>query len=502
MANLNYYPALWGPEKGLDSKDYILHMEHPVDGPTGQPVNLLGHALTSPAQNLSDALQVTQVRLRGGKVIPITRVKRPAQELSRTYTVGFPSHALWSPLQQRAFQQIIGCQSDLYLIYPCPEDRIYSHWQGLRNATINPPIESTDVITNNEDTNMIERTSEIQVEEVVWGWELGFLPVYAGTDEMYAITFLNEDCAGCDFSVDQGLLAVGGNGTDALVSLLTDDRFGSAPTALTTGLTVTNVIASVFNEGDLIVVSALDDPDIVTATAGQLAVSSDRGVTWKIIAGFTDGITKVVQLGGLLIAVGSDFTDGVIWVSTDKGSTWTEVDSTALTTIELTNAAVDSVTGKVYMVSATGELLVARPSGGGLSVSDLTANIPGAPASLAGVCVLRKDHLVIAGAAGYLAESRDGGVTWAQPNVPTSAAILKVVGTVDRTAFITAANIYQRNPMTNQEFKLVTLESGLTVSGNYTDLVMGRNDFAAFNYFAACTDAGEVVIGTPFYPNA
>ena len=103
----------WGPKKGIDSKDYNPFMEGTL-GKTDEPQPLLGHSLTSPNQNLTDALTNTYVELRNGRIVPVTVTTRAAVETSRTYTLGFPSGALWSAAMQ--FAERGGCTKDFYLI--------------------------------------------------------------------------------------------------------------------------------------------------------------------------------------------------------------------------------------------------------------------------------------------------------------------------------------------------------------------------------------------------
>jgi hypothetical protein len=401
-------------------------------------------------------------------------------------------------MQQAIGMAGTGCTIQLYLILQCPEDSEFRHWIGLRNASLGIPVESEDIITFNEDTTMVDRTSEVTVQRVVWGWDLRYLPAYQASGPINALTFLNQDCVGCgSLSVEQGLVVVGGDGDELTLTQITSDRFSSPPVALTTGISATNIPNYVYNDGNTIIIAAMDVDNVATATAGQLSISADRGRSFRVSTQITDGITKIVSLSGLLVAVGTDFTDGVIWTSSNRGGLWTEVVTTALAGHKLADAAADK--DAVYAVSASGNVFKMLASG---LVTNLTSNLPSAPTSLSSVAVLGPKHVVIAGAAGYFAESRDGGATWTTPMVPTASPILKVVGTLDRTVFITANTIFERNILTGQEFVEVELESGQTLNGTLTDVVMGRNTVSGFNYVAASTSTGQVIIGTPRYPNA
>ncbi|APU89037.1 hypothetical protein Rctr85_008 [Virus Rctr85] len=495
-----YTPAWWGPQNGIDSKDYILHMQG-AGGVSDVPVSLLGHSLTSPSQNLTDALQFVETRLRNGRVTTVSRTKRAAYETSRTYTVGFPS-ALWTPLMERSI--LGGCTTALFMMYQCPEDRIYDHVDILPDATLNPAIEAEDVITTGEDTNIITHTSELQVPEKIRQWRLGFERIYdaAGTVAYNDIALLTEDCPGCDFVAGQGVIVAGGDGTAVPDVQLTDDRFGSV-TALTGLGIATDTATAVFSEGDLVLVALTEsgaDPD------GKLYVSRDRGVSFAVVAGFTDIVNAFAKLGNTIIAIGDTggaSTGATVYLSEDQGSTWSEVTAsavTALTTQALNHVAVDPATGRIYMVADGGKMLVARLSGSTLTVSDISANTGAGINNLNAVAVLAKNHVVIGGAAGFAAESKNGGVTFAVLDVPGSDAIGGLDGNIYRLVIGAGTKLYERSLITKNAITEIVPENGQTLVGAVTRVKMGLE--GNMNQFFAVTASGEVVLGRGFYPNA
>lgn len=495
---MSYTPASWGPKNGIDSKDYVLFMQG-VGGPTDTPVSLLGHSLTSPNQNLTDALQYSETVLRNGKVRVVSRTKRAAYETSRTYTIGYPS-ALWTPAMERSI--LGGCTTDFFLKYMCPEDRQFNHADILPDATLNPAIEAEDVITTGEDTNIITFQSELQIPEKLRQWLLGFEVIYdaGGTVAYNDIAIMTEDCAGCNFVAGQGVVAAGGDGTAAAAITRTDDRFSSV-TALTGAGALTDIAQALYTEGDMIIVSLLIEG---TPDTGELWVSRDRGATWVQVATFVDLINAFAKVGTTIVAVGGvTGAAAKVFISEDQGNTWTAVTAsavTALTTKALLDVAVDDFFGKIYMVGEGGTVLVGRLAGSGMNVSDISVNAGGGANNVNAVAVLRPDHVVVGGAAGFAAESKDGGAEFVTLDVPGSDAIGSIAGNQYRLIIGAADKLYERSILTDNAVEEITLEYGVALAGDVTRIRMGLD--GNMNQFFACTDEGEVVLGRGFYPNA
>lgn len=492
--------SFWGPKKGLDSKDYILYMEG-TDGPTSEPQILLAHSLTSPNQNLTDALTNTTVRLQNGKVVPYTYVKRAAIETSRTYTVGFPSGALWTPAMSFALRA--GCTKDFYLIYQCPEDRQYRHWISLPDATLNPPVEAEDVITTNGDTNMLTMTSELQTPQQVRGFELGSELAYdvGGTIKSNAIAFLVQDCPGCDYQPGLSLITVGGDGTAVPSVIVTEDRFATVST-LTVG-TAADRGKAIYNVGDTLVLAVYTGATYTAATIGEIRVSTDRGVSWTEIVGIVDPLAGFIGYDSTVYGFGKDASgDAVLYVSNNAGLSWTAVTSAALPTGSgLLGGAYDVATGRAYFVGEDATVLVGRVVGSTLTLTDISANVTGLTTEdMLAVAVLGENNILIGGAGGKAFESRDGGVTWEAVAVSGTTAITSIAGNKHRAMVGAGSNLYERTVMTKNVFKKITLELGQTLSGVVTSVVMGPE--GNFNLFATTTDAGEQVISKAFYPGA
>lgn len=497
-------PNNFGPPAGIDSKDYILHMEG-AGGVTDTPVDLLGHSLTSPSPNLTDQLLYTTVTLKGGKVVPVQRVKRAAQELSRTYTIGIPS-ALWTPVIEQTYKQ--GCAANFFLKYTCPEDSIYDHWYILPESVLGPAVEAEDVITNAEDTNIITQTADLQTPGKLTGWKLGYSSIYdaGGTIAYLDVDFKSVDCVGCDDTIGFGLIAVGGDGTAVGLATDTDDRFANVA-ALTGWGAAGDVALAIFTEGDTIIVSYVDQVLGAFQTVAAVAaaeVSFDAGVNWTALTGVTDAILAWTRVENYIIGVGQEpalaGNPGGVWISADQGVSFTEVTNAAIPVDQpLRDISYDAETGKFYIVGDGGTALVGRISGGAVSLTDISANLNGSPAALHAVKVLGKNEVLIGGASGYLSRTRNG-TTWAAAAFPATTTIYSIDGNQHRYVLGAGPAIYQANFLTNNAITLVVLEDGATITGEVLAVRMGRD--GDFNRFVAVTDDGEIVFGAPFYPNA
>lgn len=490
-------PAKFGPASGIDSKDYHFKMQTPGGYATDPLGSILGHSLTSPSQNLTDDVVFEEVELVNGVINVVSRVKRAGQETNRTYTIGLPS-AIWTPVVEQALR--IGCQTNFFLIYLCPEDAIYNHWDILTDATLKPPIEAEDVITTGTDTNIITQTSEITVTKKLRGYGLGYAPIYdaGGTIAYNDIIFTEDLCPGCGGAFGQGMLAVGGDGTAIPSLALTTNRFNDV-TVLTSGAAATNVGNAVYQKGDFILFAC---GIVATPTAGIVRASYDGGTTWTALADIPEAIYDICDADGTLVLVGGDATDGGrVYLTSDRGATITEVTSTVIpASTKLNAAAYDKATRRIYIVGDAGVLLVGRLSGSTLTLTDISANLEGAPGALNAVCVITKNELIVGGAAGYIYQSRDGGLTWTQAGVTTSSAITSIAGNRWRTVVAAGTVLYERIALNDNAFEVIVLQDGATVTGDYTRVRMNVGE--DFNRFVAVTDDGEVVLGVGFYPGA
>lgn len=494
----------FGPPSGIDSKDYILYKEGDA-GITSRPVDLLGHSLTSPSPNLTDVLNYTTVKLQGGKVVPVQRVKRAAQELSRTYTIGIPS-ALWTPVIEQTYK--VGCEATFFMKYTCPEDSIYDHFFILPDSVLGPAVEAEDVITNAEDTNIITQTSDLQTPGKLTGWNLGYTPVYdaGGTVEYLDVQFKSVDCVDCDDTIGFGLIAIGGDGSAVPLATDTTDRFASV-SALTGWGSSGDVGLAIFTEGDRIILSHTDQGSGAFQTAlatAAVEISTNGGANWTAISGMTDAILAFERVGDYILAVGQEPDDAGnpagLWISDDDGASFTEVTNSALPTDQpLRDISYDSETGKFYICGDGGTVLTGRVSAGSVSLVDISSNLPGSPAALHAIKVIGKNEVLVGGASGYLARTRNG-TTWAAASFPASTLISSIDGNRWRYVIGAATVLYEADFLSNYDITAVTLEDGAAITGNVTSVRMARD--GDFNRFVAVTDDGEVVFGKPFYPNA
>lgn len=490
-------PAKFGPPNGIDSKDYLFKMQTPGGFATDPLTPIIGHSLTSPSQNLTDNVLYEQVELVNGRIQVVSRVKRAGQETSRTYTIGLPS-AIWTPVLEATLQS--GCQGSFFLVYLCPDDVIYEHWDILADSSMNPVVEAEDVVTTGTDTNIITSTTEITVAKKLRGFGLGFNPIYdaGGTVAYNDIVFKKADCVACGEGYAQGAIAVGGDGTAVPLITNTANRFADV-NSLVTGGAATNVADAVYQDGDFIVVSM---HIAASPTAGLLYVSYNGGSSWSVVTAVAEVIFDIIDANGTLVLVGGDTTDGGrIFLSEDRLNTVVEITNAAIPASTALNAAAyDVETSNLYIVGDSGVLLKGRLSGSTLTLVDISANLNGSPGNLTCIALINTKELILGGASGYLSQTRDGGLTFTAVGIGTSAAISSVAGNRWRTIASAGTALFERSALTDNNFEVITLQDGAAVTGDYTRVRMAHGD--DFNRWAAVTDDGEVVMGLPFYPNA
>jgi hypothetical protein len=490
-------PSSWGV--ALTTKDYKLHMEGDL-GPTDAPQPLTGHGMTSPNQEISDPLTYADVIMKNGRQTAVIRTIRPGQVTSVTYTVTYPPKALWTPALALA-QSGGRCQKDFYGIPDCISERQYRHWKIWPQALLNPPVPAGDLITSNEEDEVIAYTSELSSGEELTGWEIGANLKYTipATKRANTVAFFTEDCVDCDTTLGLAMIVGGGDGVAAPTTLTTEDRFASV-TSVSYGA-ATDVVKDIYTSGDIGVSGLYTGVSFAAATAGKVFVSADGFATTPVeYAGITDVPARIVGDGRTVFLVGKDATgNGILWYSLDGGSSWTESTSSALPTgSALLDASWDVETQRLYVVGEDGTLLLGTFAGSSLTLVDISANLPGSPGDIATVVAMGKNHVFVGGAAGYGAQSRDDGATFSTLTVAGSTAIVSADGTTDRLVVAAGSNLYVRDPLRENAFKVLTVEDGLSISGTYTSVRMGPN--RNFNLFAAGTSGGNVVILKDFRP--
>lgn len=492
--------SFFGNPNGIDTRDYILKMDGAT--PVSLPENLVGHTVTSPNVDLSDALNVTRAVLKNGRIRTITVTKRAPEVRGRQYTIGFPDGALWTPVVQLALRS--GCRSTFYMVYACPEDSRLEHAQILPDALIDPIQPEGDIVLTEEDA-LIKYTTTLRIPDETRLWNLGFSKIYTegAAVDFNAVTALSVDCPDCADVPGLSFIAVGGDGIAVPLNEKTDDRFATQDT-LVTGAAATQRSTSVAQEGAVVVIGNSSAAAPAPATTGGLRVSFDGGTTWTSIAAVTEPIFDVIIRGNTVIAVGGiGAAPAAVWASFDRGASFTDIVSSALpATNALTAIDYDEDRDKYYIVGEDGTLLTLTVSGSVVTISDISANLDGAPTLLNDVRVLATDFIAVGGASGYYAESFDGGVTFVQKAVAGSTAITAIAGTKYRTVVSAGTNLYKRDVLSNYDWATIALEGGDTITGVVMDVREVETFDSNFNMFVAVTAAGEVILGKPFYPNA
>lgn len=483
----NTQPSWWGPEKGIDSKDYLFMLGAKVC--TDYPLPLECHTLGSPTQDLTDPLTIPCTRLENGRIKTEYLIKRAAEETSRSYTLGFPS-ALWTPALDLA-RRPGGCRRDFFALYLCPESPEYGHFYVLPDAVLDPPIEANDFITV-DDTTIIQETTTLRTTSREIKFRL--FPILTNTiaTELYAVDVAGVECLDCaDGPNDYGVLG-GGDGV-AVYGANTDDRFATAtPFVFPVAVPVAYYLTDIINEGSVIVATFADDPDPTAGAAGVVAMSSDGGATWIVPAALVNAYYGVAAYNGYFVVVGAG---GELW-RTRNGLTW-EQSAQTITVATLTGISVDKYANLAYVSGLGGVALVLDDD----QVTDLTAAVNAAGADLFAVHVLGKNHVAFGGEAGFYTEAVDitAANAFTQYTVGGTVDDIRAIkGTCYRTFVGAGTVIYERSLFTDMLYKAQPLEYGAILTGDIRDIDMGDDE----NMFVAVTDDGEVVVIRAKYPGA
>lgn len=500
----------FGPENGIDSNDYIFMMQGP-NGITDKPQVIVGHALTNANQELEDALQYNDVRLRRGKIERFRRTKRNSRELGRSYTVGFPS-SIMTPLKLRAQRSL---DTTIFLKFACAENSQFEHVIILPDAKMSPPIEAEDLITTSDDTVIITETSDIAVDERLFLYQVGYRKVttLAGgaATELHRVRAKSEDCDDGTTIGAQSFITVGGNAADSGYLAVTDDRFGSVTASTGLAGSTGDFFQGLFVDGDLVLVSEMDAADL-TSTTGITRVSSDGAANFTQSTGITKPVYAIEKFGSLIAAAGKGGTvlaagPSGMFVSDDRGASFTEVSNSVLGTANtiLLDMAWDEEAERLYIVGSTtgtadAVLLVGTEVAGNVTLVNLSANLPAGMTGASAVAVLDRDFVMVGGLGGLLAQSEDAGATFSSVTSGTTSQIQGIAGTPYRTVIVAGSSILVRSPLNDNNFQAVSLEEGATISGVFKDVTIGLE--GDFNTVCAVTDDGEVVVAYPFFPNA
>ena len=485
-------PNKWGPQTTQKSFEFFMEGALPSD----PQISLLEHALTSPSQELTDPVTAPVQKKVRGRIVTVNKVVLPAEQTGLTYTLLFPS-AFWTPALQKARNGGL-CETDFFALYLCPEDPQFNLAYIYPDSQLDPPSEVTDFITNTTDTEVLTEQTTLRTTERKILWAVNMSRVADQTNALNAIAFDLDDCVGCSADIWTSLIAAGvpAAGTDAEAQL-TENRFASV-TAV--GMLTPNdaIITSLFSQGD-VRLATFSDAAIATGTIGGVAASFDGGLTWALDSNITASMFDVNKFAGQYVAVGGTGAGiGLLYVS-NNGIDWTSLAPAAITgTNALNRLAVDEEGGAIYFGGEGGKLYKGVISGGTIAVTDISANLPTVSTLISAIAVLGKNHVIVGAAAGYVAESFDGGATFTRLSFTSASAVTGLAGTRYRTLLTAGTKVFERSILTGMQFKEVKPQ-GSANTGAFTDLAMAPGDY---NYFAATTDAGEVMFMRPFYPNA
>lgn len=496
MANFN--PPKWGGE--TTSKDYEMFMAG--DTPIDEPISLLGHSLTGLTPETLDAVTMPVVQKVRGRIVNKVKTLRPQEVTALTGTIGF-GNALWTPALQKA-RVAGGCETTFYVDRLCPADPDERITYIFPEVSLAQPTRVNDPVTVDE-TNLIEWQSEFRAPNEYILWAAGGFELTDLSDPLYAVSFSTEECADCaDSGVYQDIVVVGGTTTVRVVK--TEDRFATQTVLDTSAAPGSHVAKAVWSEGDVILVGFANDEDYTAAATGGTLFSADGGDSAMALdTNITVPVNGVSRFGGQYIAVGgAGGGQAMIWTS-GNGITWDSVSSVELpATQALAAIAVDNEAGVFYAVGEGGLVLKGRLSGNAIALTALTPDAV-STTDLYTVWVFNEDHVGIGGAGGYEVESFDGGDTWEQPSFPGTNTVYALGGNDQRALTASATTLYRRDFHSKFVFESFTplLRDGTVITGDvrgiYSD---ATDDFDGQNYLIAVTDAGEVILIRPLYPNA
>lgn len=487
------YPESWGGH--YTNKDYEPFMSG--DTIIDKPISLAGnHALTSVNSNLADPVTRRFVKKIGGRLVDREEVIRPAQQLSLTMTILF-GNAFETPALARA-RLGSSCRTTVYVVNLCPADPRYAHAYIFPEGILNPPTHVNDLVSIN-DTATADWQAEFRVEEEIVLRAIGAFRTKPADDPLYAIAYLDENCASCTGTVvHSDCVAVGGagGGSDEVLILVSSSRMGSSTVVASPPSPVANVGTSVYTDGDVVLVGfsdlpkssygAMTDP----ATGGTLFSNDGMQSTPALDTNITVSIMGVNKFNGQYIAVGGAGLGAAYVAVSDDGVTWTAVTSDVLPDDEaITAIDVDNDAGKIYVTTEGGSLFSGRENGGAIVFLDLTSRLPSSPSALFSVHVYAQDHFAVGGAAGFYAESLDGGDTFTSPAIPGTDAVNSITGSTHRALVGSGTKVYVRDVMTYMEFTLVTVQDALSITGDIVGLAQTREKNV--NHFLAVSDEGE-----------
>lgn len=490
---LSSIPATYGPI--ITNRDYEFLI---ADDTFFKPLIALdGHSLGAPDVDSSDPVSVPRMFRERGRLIQRMVYVKPMIIRTRSYEIGFPTGAFWTPLLKLT-NSVSGCRRTAFARYVCSSKPCFEHFFEYPEALFDPVVEQEAIIATDDDETGIAATATMHTTKRLQYNHLRVNEVYdnsaAGTPEnIRGILFALANCESCSESDRHGTAYIFGDDgavTPAAMlkkvtdSLTTQTSLSAALTAA--GLTSDDIVAG-WADGDFAIFLAND------ATDTEIAVTSDGGTTFALGKNTATGnpiflatILKAVTKGlGYYWAVG---TAGDIFRSQDAIN-WTAVTlPTAFATHIFNAVAVDHTNGFMYVVGATagGAALVVRTDGEGWSDITTTVFNGAGPAATAmnAVRVLADDHIIIGGASGHIQEgiNASSNPEWAQQISNTTGAVLHFAGNEYRTLFITTTVVKERSTITDMAFEDVEKVAGVAFDDNLTGLDTGETFYGANNF--------------------
>jgi photosystem II stability/assembly factor-like uncharacterized protein len=480
--------SFYAPPNGINSKEYLLLMENP--NPLLPPYKLESHTLGSVTQNLTDPLVFKRTKLVNGKMKTFDRVARPAEETSRTYTLGFPFGALQTPALQRARQG--GCETNFFMSYLCPANPCFEHFYVYVDAQLDEPVDADEIVTVDDVVEVYETTTLHTVERLLYMHVspevLTTVDLGAGTGTLQAIHAAVECCPDCGNCVNR--IFIGGNDGAALSETsymaLSTDRgatFTEIDLDTLTGGATSSLIVTDINSDCSYIWATLADV-LAAPTAGVLVFSQDGGTNFTSPAAPTAGLFTTFAINDIPHVAGAG---GEIWRARD-GVNWEQVPN-SVTTETLLASAVDEEEGVVYIVGTNGAAVVYD----GSTVVDVSAPLAALtvpPGDLTAALVLSRNRLQVSGAAGFIAESTDGAETWTPLSVAgTANSIDALAGDQHRVFAAESGNLYNRDILTDLQYLLTEYAYSAAPTGDIVQISPAEDHNA---FFAAFT-TGEVM---------
>jgi len=502
---LSWNPPDWGDENF--AVNYTLYMEGST--PITQPIDLTGHGLSGFGEETTDALEFNyNVRVRGENRVK-TKVIRPAEVTKRTFTITMGQGGkIWTPAMQRARQGGSNCRTTFWAVRNCPTDPRYGHAFCYPDSIIGPLTRPNDLITVGENGEPATLQSECSTTEELLIYSVGLVEKNTVTDvKMYGVAFIEGNCASCEDTAYSTLIAVGGDGSAVPVCRRTTDRFANVTTVSMAAASAGEIANCVATDNDIVMIGVSDDV-LASATSGNIYYSTDGCTTAPLAATLPASpkpIWSIANFKGIYVAVGGA-TGGqaTIYTSTDAVN-WEALSSASLPADKaLLGVAADSDKGTFYVVGESGTCLKGEINAGSIVLTALT--VTGVSTEdLYAVAVLHEDHIAVGGTTGFYAESWDGGVTWTSPAMGgTTDTIYAIAGDKQRSVVGAGNTVYKRDVLTNFIYEAMTVENGLTTTGDIRTITKALDEYEGFNYFAAVTDAasGELYAIQPYHPNA